>query len=201
MKDITRVLYPDHPVWPGDTAFALEQTASIKEGSSVNVMKLSGSTHLGTHIDAPFHYLADGPRLGTVPLELLIGEAEVIDARGFAPVTPDALRRHEALPARVLFYTGEPERWERFPESFAPLSAELVDVLAARGVRVVGTDAPSVDAFASKSLPVHAAFARNGMFILEGLNLSHVSLGRHELICLPLSLPHADAAPVRAVLR
>ncbi len=201
MKDITRVLHPGHPVWPGDTTFALEQSATLGEGSSVNIMKLTSTTHLGTHVDAPFHYLADGPRLAAVPLELLVGEAEVIDARGYHPVSPDVLAGHGALPERVLFYTGQPERWEAFPEDFAPLSPELVDALAARGVRLVGTDAPSMDAFASKELPVHAAFARHDMIIIEGLNLAHVALGRFELICLPLSLPHADASPVRAVLR
>lgn len=201
MKDITRVLHPDHPVWPGDTAYSLEMSASLGEGSSVNLMKLTASTHLGTHIDAPFHYQRDGARLVAVPLELLVGEAEVIDARGFDPVTEEVLQPYQALPERVLFYTGQPERWESFPESFAPLTPALVGALSERGVRLVGTDAPSVDAFSSKELPVHAAFARHGLIIVEGLNLAHVGFGSYELICLPLSLPHADASPVRAVLR
>lgn len=201
MKDITRVLHPDHPVWPGDTAYILEMSATLGEGSSVNLMKLTTSTHLGTHLDAPFHYQEDGARLAAVPLELFVGEAEVIDARGYNPVTAEVLERYQALPERVLFYTGQPERWEAFPESFAPLTPELVGALAGRGVRLVGTDAPSVDAFSSKDLPVHAAFAHHKMFIVEGLNLAHVGFSSYELLCLPLSLPHADAAPVRAVLR
>lgn len=199
MKDITRVLYPGHPVWPGDTAFRLEMTAMMAAGSSVNIMKLSTTTHLGTHLDAPYHYLKDGPRLETVPLELLIGDAELIHAPGHDPVGPEALHGYKALPERVLFYTGQPERWEAFP-AFAPLTVALVLALAERGVKVVGTDGPSVDRVDSKDLPVHRAFAAHAMYIIEGLNLVGVAAGRHKLVCLPLSLAGADASPVRAVL-
>jgi arylformamidase len=199
MKDITRALYPGHPVWPGDTAFSLEVTARIDAGSSVNLMKLATTTHLGSHLDAPFHYLQNGPTLEAVPLALLVGEAQVIDARGHHPVGPEVLEG--PLPERVLFYSGQPARWERFPEGFAPLTTELIDALAERGVKLVGTDSPSVDAFSSKDLPVHHRIGAHGLYILEGLNLAGVAPGRYELICLPLSLVGADASPVRAVLR
>lgn len=199
MIDITRALANGHPNWPGDTPFALTPTARIAEGASVNLMQLSTSTHCGTHLDAPYHYREDGQRLGSIPLALLVGRCRVIDVRAQRPVTPRAAAG--PLPERVLFYTGQPARWERFPSDFTPLTPELIDHLAAQGVRLVGTDAPSVDAFDSQQLPVHRACAERGLVILEGLQLSGVAPGEYELICLPLALPEADAAPVRAVLR
>jgi arylformamidase len=201
MIDITRVLYKGHPNWPGDTPLILNETMMMQDGASANVLELSTSTHCGTHIDAPYHYLIDGPRLESISLDVLMGPCQVIHVPGSIPVTAKVIEGFETLPERVLFYTGQPARWEVFPQDFAPLSVELVEALAKKGVRLVGTDSPSVDAFHSKDLPVHNAFGRTHMFILEGLNLTHVHQGIHELICLPLSIPYADASPVRAILR
>jgi arylformamidase len=201
MIDITRSLSNGHPNWPGDTPFELVQTAGIREGSSVNIMSLRTSNHCGTHVDAPYHYLADGPRLGSIPLTTLIGRCLVIDAQGYDAVPVAVIQGVETLPERVLFYTGQPANWADFPETFTSLCPELVYHLADMGVKLVGTDSPSVDAFSSKALPVHKAFAETGLIILEGLNLSQTPAGEYELICLPLAIPEADASPVRAILR
>jgi arylformamidase len=198
MIDITRELAEGHPVWPGDSDYTLEQVSSIDEGSSVNVMRLTTTTHLGTHVDAPWHYAASGGTLAAVGLDTLVGECLVVDARGEGAVLERALP-DEPLPPRVLVRTGQPERWGDFPE-FRALSPELVAALARRGVRLVGTDAPSVDPVDSKDLPAHKACFRGGLVIVEGLELSRVAPGRYRLICLPLRMPHADASPVRAVL-
>ena len=199
MIDITRALTTGHPNWPGDTPFKLDLVADIQEGSAVNVMALSTSTHAGTHLDAPFHYSEDGGSLGSVALELLVGQAQVIDAR--AGVSPDLLEPFSTLPERVLLFTGEPAHWDVFPEAFAPLTPEFIHALADRGVKLVGTDAPSVDALTSKDLPSHKACLEREVLILEGLNLHGVEAGEYDLICLPLNFPDADASPVRAILR
>ena len=199
MVDITRALTTGHPNWPGDTPFKLDLTADIQLGSAVNIMALSTSTHSGNHLDAPFHYSKGGGRLATVPLDALIGDAQVIDAR--PGVVPELLGPFPDLPERVLLFTGEPAHWEVFPEAFTPLTPELIHALADRGVKLVGTDAPSVDALTSKTLVAHRACLERGVTILEGLNLQSVGEGLFELICLPLSLPDADASPVRAILR
>lgn len=199
MFDITRALTAGHPNWPGDTPFKLDLTADITRGSSVNVMALATSTHCGTHLDAPFHYSEGGGRLGSILLEQLLGPAQVIDAR--AGVSPELLEPFPTLPERVLFFTGEPDHWEVFPEDFAPLTPELVHALADRGVKLVGTDAPSVDALTSKDLPAHRACLERDVLILEGLTLQGVREGVYDFVCLPLNLPDADAAPVRAILR
>ena len=201
MIDITRVLYEGHPNWPGDVPLKLSVTALMKEGSSANIMNMTTSMHCGTHIDAPYHYLLDGARLGTITLDTLVGTCQVIHAKQSTPLEASVIAGFEFLPERVLFYTGQPERWDEFPRDFTPLSIELVEALAKKGVKLVGTDSPSVDAFSSKDLPVHNSFGRTGLYILEGLNLTQVPPGQYELTCLPLSIPYADGSPVRAILR
>ena len=200
MIDITRALAPGHPNWPGDHPFTLEQTAVMGQGSSVNLMRFSTSTHCGTHLDAPFHYHPRGGRIASVPLDLLIGEACLVDASVPGEVSAAVLEGLSELPPRILFFTGQPGHWDAFPKSFTPLAPELIHHLADRGVRLIGTDGPSVDPFTSKELPAHRACGERDIAIVEGLRLDGVGPGRYRLICLPLNLPEADASPVRALL-
>lgn len=201
MMDITRRLYAGHPVWPGDTPFSYELTWKMSEGASVNVGKIVATTHLGTHLDAPYHYDPQGERLEAVPLSILVGPCRVVDARGQAVLDEPFLRTLGDFPERVLFYTGQPGRWATFPPTFTHVSPAAAEYLAGQGVRLFGTDCPSVDPLESKTLEAHHAFKRGGVYLLEGLALEHVAPGLYELICLPLALEGADAAPARAVLR
>lgn len=209
MIDVTRALRSGHPNWPGDAPLEIRVDARIADGSSVNVGSLTTSLHAGTHADAPWHYDDGGVRLGGLDLERWVGEALVVDVRGDAPlVTTQALAAAVtaaatgAPPARLLLRTGQPDDWGAdFPVAFRALDPGAVAWAAARGVRLLGTDAPSVDPLTSKDLPSHAACAAHDVAIVEGLALDRVAAGRYELICLPLSLPEADAAPARAVLR
>ncbi|GIW35671.1 cyclase family protein [Meiothermus sp.] len=198
--DITRRIYPGVPVWPGDTAYRYELTAQIAQGDSVNVGKIATTTHLGTHLDAPWHYVEAGGRLESVPLSALVGPCRVVDARGQQALSVAFLQTVE-LAERTLFYTGQPNDWPAFPQQFTHVEPEAATYLASRGVRLYGTDCPSVDPLTSKDLPAHKAFAGAGVFILEGLALDGVAVGAYELIALPLRLEGTDAAPVRAILR
>lgn len=211
LLDVTRALVPGHPNWPGDVALTFGVGARIADGDAVNVGSLHTSLHAGTHVDAPWHYDDRGARLGDVDLRRLVGEALVLDVSGGdGPVSPAALEAalrdaetpEAAVPPRVLLHTGEPDAWgTTFPKDFRPLEPAAVAWLAQRGVRLIGTDAPSVDPLTSKDLPAHRACADHDLTIVEGLALGRVAPGRYELICLPLSLPEADASPARALLR
>jgi len=200
MIDITRPIYPGVPVWPEDTPFSYELVSQMRNGYSVNVGKLTTTTHLGTHLDAPWHYVDDGGKLETVPLPALIGPCRVVDAGGQEALTTEFLKTVH-LAERTLFYTGQPNAWARFPEVFMHVLPDATAYMAAQGVKLYGTDCPSVDPLRSKDLPGHKAFARAGIYILEGLALDGVVPGDYELICLPLRLEGADGSPVRAILR
>jgi arylformamidase len=211
LLDVTRALAAGHPNWPGDVALEFGTGARIADGDVVNVGSIRTSLHAGTHVDAPWHYDDDGARLGGVDLRRLVGEALVLDVSGgdgavsvpaLEAALGDADTPEGALPPRVLLHTGEPDAWGvTFPTGFRPLEPAAVDWLAERGVRLIGTDAPSVDPLTSKDLPAHRACAAHDLTIVEGLALGRIAPGRYELICLPLSLPEADASPARALLR
>lgn len=203
LHDITRPVRDGHPVWPGDAPCRIEWTSRLGEGASANVAGLSMSAHTGTHADGPFHVVEEGARIGAAPLEAFIGPARVLDARDCRCIDAEWLR--EALaddrPERVLFNTACWLAPDAFPTTYPPITPHAAELLAGFGVRLVGTDAPSVDPFDSDDLPAHRVLLGAGVGILENLLLDGIVDGTYELIALPLRLEDADASPVRAVLR
>ena len=201
--DISPPISAATPCFPGDTAYAQRWNAQIGPGCPVNVSAVTLSPHLGAHADAPLHYGVDAAAIGSVALAPFLGPCRVIHAidQG-ALITPEHLAHAIAtgLPARVLVRTCRraPTAWSRAFSAFAP---HTITWLAGQGVRLVGIDSQSVDPADSKTLDSHQQLLAHDMRVLENLVLDEVEEGDYELIALPLKLVHADASPVRAVLR
>lgn len=199
--DATRALPAGHPVWPGDAPFTIVPTARIAGGASVNLCSTAGTTHLGTHVDAPWHYDDDAPRIESIGLDVLIGDGQVVDlANGEGPIQATELP-DGPFAGRVLLRTGQPDAWASFPTELRALTPGAVRRLAAGGARLIGTDAPSVDALDSTDLAAHHACGQAGVTIVEGLALDRVPAGPCRVICLPLRLVGTDAAPARVVVQ
>ena len=201
--DISPVLSPAIPVWPGDTAFSAATTWQMDEHCPVQVSQFTLSTHTGAHCDAPSHYAAGGASIDAVALDHYLGPCRVIDCVG---VTGLVEPRHVAaaldgVPPRVLLRTYATAPQTQWDTGFAAVASATIDLLAAHGVRLIGIDTPSIDPQASKTMDSHNAVRRHGMAILEGIVLDQVAAGDYELIALPLKLAGLDASPVRAVLR
>ena len=199
--DISQTVRPGLPVWPGDTAFGFERTWRMDEGSPVNVGRMTMSTHSGTHADAPLHYAMDGMDAAEMDLAPFIGECLVVDARQVSGEIDIADLPHLDSADRVLFRQWDTFPHDRWRSDWKPIAAETIEWLGFQGVRLVGTDAPSVDAEDSKTMAAHNAVLKHDMRILEGLVLDEVPEGRYELIALPLKVGGGDAGLCRAVLR
>lgn len=201
--DISQTLRIGLPVWPGDTAFDLRRVWTMGPGVPVNVSALTFSTHSGSHADAPLHYDAAGCAIDGVDPTVYLGPAQLVDAvdaNGLvtaAMILPHLQQGVERLLIRT--YPRAPQaQWDN---GFAAIDPALIDAIAARGVRLIGVDTPSLDPQESKTMTAHCAVARHGLAILEGLVLDNVPVGIYELIALPLKIAGADSSPVRALLR
>jgi arylformamidase len=203
--DISPTISAAIPVWPGDTPFTVETTWAIGDGCPVHVSKISMTTHLGAHTDAPSHYDPQGLAIDAVALTPYLGPCRVIDCRGKALVDVDdvahALDTATPLPPRVLLRTYASAPTAAWDPHFPAIAPALIAMLAGRGVILIGTDAASLDPQDSKTLDAHHAVRRHRMAILEGVVLDGVPEGDYELIALPLKLAGLDASPVRAILR
>ena len=200
--DISVVVRPGTPEWPGDTPYTCRWTWQIAAGASVNVSALEMSPHVGTHADAPLHVRDGWPASEELNLEAFVGPAIVLGVEGVrAPLEAGALMPR--LPARVerlLLRTGRSIAYGSFPDAWPALTPDAVRWLAGRGLRLVGVDAPSVDDRGSKTLDTHRAIFDAGASIIENLDLRAIPDGRYQLVALPLRVERLDAAPVRAVL-
>ncbi len=197
--DITQPMHTGMAIWPGDPPVRLEEALTLAQ-DGVRVSRLCCGTHTGTHIDAPAHVLERGATLDDLPLDALVGPAELVDVVGEDVITLDRLRA--ALPApgeRVLLRT----RPGSAPEEdlhVVGLTLAAAQWLTARGVRLVGTDSASVDARDAPAEPAHRCLLGAGVVVVEGLALGQAPAGHYQLACLPLRLAGADGAPARAVL-
>lgn len=201
--DISPPVGPRSPVFPGDTPYAQDWSATLAPGCPVNVGRIIMSPHVGAHADAPLHYDAAGAAVGALDLEPYLGPCRVIHAIGRTPLVRWADLEHALgdLPPRVLVRTYDRMPVDRWDPELAAFAPDAIERLAALGVRLVGIDTASIDPADSKDLPSHQAIRRLGLRVLENLVLDEVPEGDYELIALPLKLMAADASPVRAVLR
>ena len=202
--DISRPLRAETAVWPGDTPFNLKTIMAIQNGDSVNLTTLTLSAHMGTHADAPYHFAADGAKMDEVGLRPYWGMAQVVTIdKAPGKLLPQDFAAYDlTLAPRLLVRTPVGKLpFTQFPEQILHPSPELADCLGRLGILLYGTDAPSMDAIDSTDLPGHHALLRNGIVILEGLDLTAVTDGIYELIAMPLKIVGGDGSPVRAVLR
>lgn len=199
--DISQPVGPGTAVWPGDRPFELSWTMRQDRGDSVNVAAVGFTVHIGTHTDGGYHVSGHGSRAGGLPLDAYIGRALVIDARGYDALDERVLDDVDVNTfRRLLFRTRERIDPREFPGSFLAPTPGLARRVVAAGVRLIGTDAPSMDDVDSKTLDSHRILADGGVATLENLDLTAVEPGEYTLIALPLKLEEADSAPVRAVL-
>jgi arylformamidase len=202
--DISRTIFPGMAVWPGDPAFEIQPRGSLAEGGMVNVTHLSLGAHTGTHVDAPYHFTADGATLEKVDLTAYWGLAQVVTVtKEFGPLFPaDFADVDLGRAPRLLVHSRVSSADPRvFQKEYVYPSPELADRLGEYGVVLFGSDAPSMDPPDAGELAGHHALQRNGILILEGLDLSDVPDGVYELAAFPLKILGGDGSPVRAALR
>jgi len=203
--DISAPLRPGMVVWPGDAPFEIAATLRIADGGPCNLSQISTTAHIGTHMDAPRHFLEGAAGIEKVPISACIGRARVIEIHDTEAIRiPELEPHHLAKGERVLFKTrNSASYWnsDHFQSKFIFIPPQTAQYLVDAGVQTVGIDYLSVDAFDSPGAPTHHILLQAGVWIIEGLMLAEVDPGEYELICLPLKIVGGDGAPARAVLR
>lgn len=193
--------------WPTDPVPRVERIKDRNAGDPVTLTEMQWIDHVGTHIDAPLHFIAGGATIDKMPLNATMGRARVIEIKDtesikLAELEPYNIRRGE----RILFKTLNSSRCYKtddFIEDYVYFSTEVAQHLVDRQVRAVGLDYISIGAYGDRENlhDTHTILLNAGVYIIEGINLDGVKPGRYELICLPILLQGGDAASARAILR
>jgi len=177
---------------------------TISEGASSNLSEIAMGSHTGTHVDAPGHFVDRAATIDRVPLDILVGPARVVDMTGREVIRKEDLRKANLEGVeRLLFKTDNSKLWAdaQFHEKFTYIEPQAAKYVVDLAVRLVGVDYLSVEKPHTKTHPTHHAFLDSGVVIIEGLNLAEVQAGEYDLICLPLKVVGAEAAPARVILR
>jgi arylformamidase len=205
IHDISLTLQPGLVVWPDSIGFSTTWASQMAAGGEANVTVVHTGAHVGTHVDAPRHFIDGAPTVEQLDLNVLVGQASVIDFRGQPSITAAMLASlpPASLRPRLLFKTDNSQLWERpghrFATDFCALTLDAAEWIVAQGIGLVGIDYLSIQRF-TDSMETHRVLLRPGTVILEGLDLRAVEPGIYELCCLPLKIAGADGAPARAVL-
>lgn len=209
LLDLTLDISEDLPVFPGTPRVKMIPWSTLQhDGYHAEMLFLS--SHAGTHMDAPYHFCDDGLRIHQIPMDRLVGEAVLLDMRrgpGGRITRRDIAEWEEkyhtiARGSAVVFRTGWHDHLGRddYFEANPGLSEDAAEYLAARGVILVGTDSPSIDAGDAGSFPAHQILARSGAVNVENLaNLERLEGESFRYVILPLRILDATASPVRAM--
>ncbi|SFD06048.1 cyclase family protein [Ruminococcus albus] len=186
--DISQELF-SCAVFPGDQPPVRKTAMSIKNGDICNLTELSLCAHNGTHVDAPYHFLADGITIDKISLDKFVGKCYVFHHDGdvTAEDAKTMLDRCDETCERLLI-GGK-----------CTVTAAAAKVFAAAGLKLIGNESQTVG---PEDAPkeVHLVLLGAGVVLLEGIRLQGVAEGSYLLSAAPINLGGCDGAPCRAYL-
>ena len=207
--DLTLTISNKIPTFPGSPQPNFIPWEKIKD-DGYNLELLFLSSHTGTHLDAPYHFLEKGSKIHEISLKKLVSNAVLIKSRKKRneTITKTDIQKFEKKHGKiesfssVIFWTG----WQRnlqkdnYFTKNPGLSVSAANYLASKKIGLVGIDSPSIDLGTDFKFPVHQIFAKKGMLIVENLaNLEKIKSSKFHLVVLPLKLKGATGSPVRAI--
>jgi arylformamidase len=208
--DVSVPMHRDMVVWPGDPEFRFDLDSAITKGDRSNVSILSCSTHCGTHVDAPFHFLQDGATLDQIAPDHLVGCCRVVEVMCDGDITREHLEKalHNGdireEDERLLFKTRNSSRnlmqSQEFHKDYCAVAPSAAEWLVQRKVKTVGVDYLSVERFHPEIPRTHPILLGNNVFVIEGLNLAQVPAGQYLLSCGAWNILGADGSPARVFL-
>lgn len=203
--DITVPIKNGMTVWPGQPVVDIHPLQTVNmNGSMVSSIHLT--SHTGTHVDAPAHFLDGGETVDLISPHVFIGTARVFDLSWITlgdPIEREFLEKYElATGERVLFKTANSSiiHTKEFQANYTHLSYDAAQYLIEHKTLLVGIDYFGIEKKGSPGHLVHTSLFMGGVVIVEGLDLSIVPEDTYDLYCFPLRVAGCDGAPARAIL-
>ncbi len=192
LYDISQELFTC-AVYPGDRSPRKIEDARMAHGDLYNLTSLEMCAHNGTHIDAPFHFFADGEGVDQIPLKKTVG---------YCYVTAEDRDITEARAQAILAAAGEQDREAArriLIKGKGVVTLVAAEVFAKAGIDLIGVESQTVGP-EQAPMAVHLTLLAAKTVLLEGIRLDQVQEGVYFLSAAPLSLKDADGAPCRAFL-
>lgn len=203
--DVTIPINSRIPKWPGGYGVHISLLSDKSKGEFSTSSRLDFDLHSGTHIDAPLHHVVDGKNTDDIPLNVLCGTCLIINCKGKEVITKKDLLKFDLFEhKRLLIKTDNSDLWKEpyheFFRDYCALSVDAAQYIADLSLELIGIDYLSIQKY-HDSAKTHEVLLKNEIVILETLNLSNVESGLHNLICLPMKVQNAEAAPCRVLVK
>lgn len=197
--DISMELNENTIVWIQDEKPKLKRFGKIPE-ADVNFTWLDFGAHAGTHIDAPFYLYNEKWKSDEVPLEVLIGNCQVVDLTTVEDlIKVEDLKKHKIVSKRLLLKTKNSyDEMKEYNPNHVALSEEAAIYLRDLGIILIGYDYQSFER--EGKVDIHRIFMKQNIIALDNLRLKNTQEKLYKLICLPIKVTGIDAAPSRAIL-
>jgi kynurenine formamidase len=208
VKDLTVTISEKIPTFPGSPRPHFISWSKLKK-DKYNIEMLFLSSHTGTHVDAPYHFLNNGKKIHQIDPKRFISDAIMIkiSSKPNYSITKSDILKFEKKSGKIpnhstiVFKTGwndKPSRKNFFSQN-PGLSISAAKYLAQKKTNLVGIDSPSIDVGTNSEFAAHHVLLKNNVLILENLcNLGRLK-PRFTLVALPLKLENATGSPVRAI--
>jgi len=205
--DISIPLRKDMVHWPTDPVPPSVEFMHHKDkDKQITTSQMTINSHHGTHIDAPRHFSPNGTSIDEMPLETIMGPCRVIGIKDEESIKPQELEAHNIRAGEIILFKTKNSSFyklNKFVEDFVYISNEAAHYLYEKKISVVGIDYYAIGSFRDREslVEVHEVLVGNGIWAIEGLNLSEVEPGNYEIICLPIKIEGGDAGWCRPILR
>ncbi len=209
--DLSQLFHGEMPRSSKLAAPEFETLRDVHE-DGVNIQRYSVPTHIGTHMDAPLHFIPDGRSIDDFPPSKFAGQGVVLDVSTDVAeeITLDDIgagREAVEVGDIVLFYTGWAEKYGQ--EDYDPhpwLADEVADWLIEMDVKFIGVDTITPDLPGPKrpdgwdEFPIHNRLLAEEVLVAEHLgNLKHLVGSRLQIHAFPIKIKGGDGAPIRIV--
>lgn len=165
------------------------------------------STHVGTHVDAPYHFQKHGITVEKIPLSRLTIYKNIkvlkIEKEDDEKIEVDDLRNYDIMKNDTILINTN---WvlnralDKYFNKNPGLSEAAAKYLAEAEINLVGIDGPSIDPATDHDFNSHRIFSANDIPIIENLmNLDKLLNKKFTFVALPLKLKNCSGSPVRAL--
>jgi len=207
--DLTLTISKNLPTFPGSPKSQFIPWNTVKK-DGYNLELLFISSHSGTHMDSPYHFIDGGKKIHEISINRLLVNAILIkiNKKANQSITKNEIinfeKKHGKIPnnATVIFATGWQKHLQKkyYFEKNPGLSITAANYLVSKKINLIGIDSPSIDLGSEKQFSVHKILLKNNILIVENLaNLKKISGNHFNLVVLPLKLKDATGSPVRAI--
>ena len=205
--DLSQSINSNIKLFPGSPhVYFLKWTKYSVDGYDSEAIFLS--THTGTHMDAPSHFILESESIDNLDvnrffmedvhlLRILKSANQLISVEDIVNSDID-IKKNDS----IVFATGWEYNYKSDDYIYANpgLSLEAANYLSSKKINAVAIDGPSIDSGIDSDFSVHKILLKNNIIIIENLcNLSQINKKNFKLIAIPLKLHRASGSPIRAI--